>query len=133
MPLRGGNNTFWAVMVDSASVGTSTSAAQATLAIVDTGTPLSGVPPAVYNGVYAGVSGMVLLSSQTGIYVFPCESAGAVSPLELTLGGVKYTIPAEDLYRAYPPDTSFRLPGFTPGPSGQICTTQLQQLDPAHG
>ncbi|WOO84482.1 Gastricsin [Vanrija pseudolonga] len=130
----GPNHTFWAVMVDSATVGSSTSA-QSTLAIVDTGSPLSGVPPAVYRAVYAGVTGMVLFSQQAGINIFPCESAGSVSPLDITLGGVKYTIPAKDLYRTYGTSTSSRLPpGFTPGPSGQICGTQLQLLDPLkHG
>ncbi|KAL1406908.1 hypothetical protein Q8F55_006320 [Vanrija albida] len=127
-PSEAQNHTFWAVRVDSAAVDSSTFT-PGSVAVLDTGTPLSWVPPTVWDAVYAGVQGMVLIP-ETSTHIFPCENAEHARPLVLTLGGVPYTIPAAHMFLYFPGVTGAGVPGWTAGPSGRVCRAQLQATDP---
>ncbi|WOO84483.1 Pregnancy-associated glycoprotein 2 [Vanrija pseudolonga] len=88
----------WGIDVDGVEIG-SNQFPGGTYALIDTGAPVSYVHQDVYKAVYANVSGLKHYLSRSGYAydLFPCASMAGLPPLVLTLGGVQYSIPSEDL------------------------------------
>ncbi|KAL1406909.1 hypothetical protein Q8F55_006321 [Vanrija albida] len=84
----------WGVMLDRAEYGGKEFAVN-TPAVVDTGGPTSLVPPEVYQAVYGDIPGAEAYTTPVPYVAFPCDTK--LAPLTLTLGGVQYTIPGEEL------------------------------------
>jgi hypothetical protein len=91
---------FWGVSATAYSIGSTTTAATIP-GILDTGTTLLYIDPAIAKAYYAKVKGATVDSDQGG-YVFPCTAK--LPDFSVTFGGVKQTVPGK--YINYAPTSS---------------------------
>lgn len=114
--VRNNSHFFWEIPLDHAEYG-GHQFGMNTIAIVDTGNPFSTVPADLFRAIYGSLPGAVLSTTHEGRYSFPCRAAiPLLRPLTVTLNGLQYTIPAEDLAL---PTTS----------SGVNCVSALDSMD----
>ncbi|WOO84485.1 Pepsin A [Vanrija pseudolonga] len=114
--VRNNSHFFWEIPLDHAEYG-GRQFSMSTVAIVDTGNPFSTVPADLFRAIYGSLPGAVLSKTDEGRYTFPCSSADAqLRPLTVTLNGLQYTIPPEDL-------------AFRTSASSETCISGLDPMD----
>ncbi|KNZ56156.1 hypothetical protein VP01_2482g2 [Puccinia sorghi] len=99
MAMAGQPPAFWDVSFDGAIVNGETLKLSSTIATIDTGTSVIGVPEEDARAIYASIPGAT--SSSGGQYSFPCESMPFIS---MVFGGRKFDI--------HPADSSLHLSNF---------------------
>ncbi|WOO84487.1 Pregnancy-associated glycoprotein [Vanrija pseudolonga] len=96
---RQGQPGFWEVAVTGAEHGGKVFGNN-TVAVLDTGSPVSWVPQDLFTAVYSGLTGVQQIKDQDGQaphYLFPCSSASQLTDITFAVGGEKYTIPGTAL------------------------------------
>ncbi|CAG8647969.1 11209_t:CDS:2 [Ambispora leptoticha] len=88
-----GQDGFWEIALDDASVNGKPLGFSKRTAIIDTGTTLLIVPPADAAAIHKAIEGAVFQQDE---YLVPCNTKAVVA---LTFGGVTYKISTKDLAR----------------------------------
>lgn len=92
MAMEGQPPAFWDVSFDGVIVNGESLKLSSTIATIDTGTSVIGVPQEDARAIYASVPGAT--SSSSGQYSFPCESTPFIS---MVFGGRKFDIHPADM------------------------------------